>query len=170
MNVRVSRWAVMVAVVVVLLAAMSAPAAVPGQAPGSVPLLLSAIVRQQDRYTYCFVRDVVFGNVVIAGGRCYATYLLHTPTGGLLGFGAAGPGRIPPGQLVRLNTPAGAKERGRLFYTLPLAASIVSIPVNTMYPVSVLFGLQGGQLVVTIPIGPQVTTVIYSERFGREDR
>jgi len=160
----------MMAVGVVLLTVTPASAAVPGQAPGSASLRLSAVIRQQDRYTYCFVRDVVFGNVVIAGGRCYVTYLLHTPTGGLLGFGPAGPGRIPPGQLVRLNTPAGAKERGRLFYTLPLSASIVTIPVNTMHPVSVWFALQGGQLVVTIPVGPQVTTVIYSERFGREDR
>jgi hypothetical protein len=38
---------------------------------------------------------------------------------------------IPPGQIVRLSTPAGAKLRGRIFYLVPIRPSVVIVPMNS---------------------------------------
>ena len=44
---------------------------------------------------YCFDRPIVYGNVAIAGGRCYNFYVLRTSGGAFLGFGPPGPPMRP---------------------------------------------------------------------------
>src|SRR5688572_15418817 len=54
---------------------------------------------------YCPSATLVIGNVIVQGGRCYTLFVMRDSFGTFLAFGRPG---IPPGQLVRLNTPAGA--------------------------------------------------------------
>ncbi len=103
------------------------------------------IVRQGD--AYCFDRPATLGNIAVAGGRCYTFYLLRNSAGSFLGFGPPGPPMIPPGQIVRLNTPAGAKMNGRLFYTVPLPRPITTIPIGSMRFADVRIVWEGGRFV-----------------------
>ncbi|MDR7421396.1 MAG: hypothetical protein QN159_02875 [Armatimonadota bacterium] len=128
------------------------PASGPGVAPGATSLVLPS--KQGD--AYCFQRAVTIHGVVLAGGRCYTFYALNTASGAFLGVGPAGPPMIPPGQLVRLNTPAGAKHKGRLFYLIPLRAQVIGVPVNVMQFVTVQFSLAGGRLIFALPWGGQL--------------
>lgn len=107
------------------------------------------ITRRGD--AFCFDRALGRGNVRIAGGRCYTTYLVRTRTGGFLVFGPQGPPMVPPGQLVRLSTPAGRKVRGRLFYWVPIATPITVIPVDTIRYVPVVLTPTANRLVFGIP-------------------
>lgn len=72
--------------------------------------------------------------------------------------------RIPPGQLVRLSTPAGAKLRGRIFYLVPVQ-TVVAIPVGTLVVVPVRVEEEGSRLTVILT-GPQAPdlTVVFSVR------
>jgi len=80
---------------------------------------------------FCPSAALVIGNVVIASGRCYTVYAMRDSRGTFLAF--ADPGyRIPPGQIVRLGTPAGAKLRGRIFYLVPVRPSVVIVPMNSV--------------------------------------
>lgn len=149
---RVVAAAVLAAVLAVpAFAGPGRPASGPGSGPAA-SLVLPA--RQGD--AYCFQRAVTIHGVVLAGGRCYTFYALNTPTGAFLGVGPAGPPMIPPGQLVRLNTPAGAKHKGRLFYLIPLRAQVVGVPVNVMQFVTVQFSVAGGRLIFALPWGGQL--------------
>ncbi len=56
--------------------------------------------------------------------------VLRDRTGTFLAFVPQGE-RIPPGQLVRLNTPAGPKLKGRLFL-IPLTATTALVPMDTL--------------------------------------
>ncbi len=79
---------------------------------------------------FCPSAALVVGNIVIAPGRCYTIYALRDSRGTFLAF--ADPAyRIPPGQLVRLGTPAGAKLKGRIFYLVPIRPSVVIVPMRT---------------------------------------
>lgn len=107
---------------------------------------------------YCPTAVLVYGNVVIQSGRCYALFVMRDPYGTYLAFGQPG---IPPGQFVRLNTPAGAKVRGRIFYLVPIHATAVLVPVNTITLVAVRaedFGPQVSVILVGVPV-PNVTVV-----------
>jgi hypothetical protein len=107
------------------------------------------VTRQRD--AFCFDRGLVRGDVLIAGGRCYTTYIVRTRTGGFLVFGPSGRSMIPPGQLVRLSTPAGKKLRGRLFYWVPIARPVTVMPVDTMRYVPVVVTTTVDRLVFGIP-------------------
>lgn len=107
---------------------------------------------------YCPTAVLVYGNVVIQSGRCYTLFVMRDPYGTYLAFGQPG---IPPGQLVRLNTPAGAKVRGRIFYLVPIHATAVLVPVNTITLVAVRaddYGPQVSVVLVGVPV-PNVTVV-----------
>lgn len=111
---------------------------------------------------YCPPGVLVLGNVVIQSGRCYTLFVLRDLSGTYLAFGQPG---IPPGQLVRLNTPAGAKVRGRIFYLVPIHATAVLVPVNTITLVAVRaedFGPRVSVVLVGVPV-PNVT-VVFSVR------
>jgi hypothetical protein len=144
----------------VLAALLAAPALAgpgrPASGPGLAPPAASLVLPTRQGDAYCFQRAVTIHGVVLAGGRCYTFYALNTPTGAFLGVGPAGPPMIPPGQLVRLNTPAGAKHKGRLFYLIPLRAQVIGVPVNVIQFVTVQFSLAGGRLIFALPWGGQL--------------
>ena len=98
----------------------------------------------------CFERGLVLGPVIISGSRCYNFYLLRTDAGGFLGFGPPGPPIIAPGQVVRLNTPAGVQARERLLYLIPLPVVLTAIPVNSMRSIAVQVGSAGGRVVISV--------------------
>jgi hypothetical protein len=145
---------ILTAVLVTLLAAPAASATPRQPRTGAAGQGLAVPTRQGD--AYCFRQAVTLNGVRIAGNRCYTFYALNTRAGAFLGVGPAGPPMVPPGQLVRLNTPAGAKHRGRLFYQIPLRTRVVGVPVDVLQFVTVQFSLAGGRLIFAVPWGEQV--------------
>lgn len=85
---------------------------------------------------YCPVSVLVAGGVLIQPGRCYTLYVIRDGRGTFLAF-AHPQAFIPPGQIVRLSTPAGAKTKGRIFYLVPIRTTAVLLPMNTITPVAV---------------------------------
>jgi hypothetical protein len=69
---------------------------------------------------------------------------------------------IPPGQLVRLNTPAGPKLKGRMFL-VPIQTAVVLVPVNTVTLVATRIEDTGPRLAITLVGVPAPNvTVIFS--------
>lgn len=112
---------------------------------------LIKVARKGD--AYCFDSAIVRGNVVIPTGRCYTFYMVRNTGGTFLAFGPPGPPMIPPGQLVRMNTPAGAKVKGRLFYLVPSPTPVTVIPMDTVVyvPVRVTAPEPGRVVIVATP-------------------
>jgi len=100
---------------------------------------------------YCFERTVTRGSTVIAGGKCHTFYLVRTASGSFLGFGPPGPPMIPPGQIVRMSTPAGKKLKGRLFHLVPIAVAVTAIPVDTFQVINVQVAPEPGRVVIILP-------------------
>jgi len=149
----VHRWLAGALVAVWLLASAAIATAEP-QARPEPPVAVGKpkadeVRRQGD--AYCFDRAMSLGNVVVAGGRCYTFYLMRTSGGSFLGFGPPGPPMIPPGQLVRMGTPAGAKLRGRMFYTVPLPRPLTGIPVGAIRFTNVRIVWESGRIVIYVP-------------------
>ena len=132
---------------VLLLMSLQAPALAKGPDKKDKPGV--KVTRQGD--AYCFGGAITFGGVVIAGGRCYTFYLVRTAGGSFLGFGPPGPPMIPPGQVVRMSTPAGKKFKGRLFYLVALPAPVTVIAVDTIVFVAVVVTPQPGGVVISVP-------------------
>jgi hypothetical protein len=123
--------------------------------PPSKPLKVKHVGRGD---LYCPSAALVFGNVIVQSGRCYALFVMRDAYGTFLAFGPRG---IPPGQLVRLNTPAGAKVRGRIFYLVPLHTTAAIVPMNTISLVAVRaedFGPRVAIVLTGVP-APNVTVV-----------
>jgi hypothetical protein len=123
-------------VVICLLAGAVSPAAAgpgPKGGPGGPPGPPAMMRRAGEEF--CPARTLVYGNVIIPAGRCYVFSVLRDRTGTFLAFVPAGE-RIPPGQLVRLDTPAGPKLRGRLFL-IPISPGVALVPLNTLSLVAV---------------------------------
>ncbi|MDR7484505.1 MAG: hypothetical protein QN187_04170 [Armatimonadota bacterium] len=133
---------------------MLAPLAAAGAGPTvkvKEPATVVKVKRQGE--AYCFDRPFVLSSVAIAGGRCYTFYLVRTSSGGFLGFGPPGPPMIPPGQIVRMGTPAGAKVKGRLFYLIPLPGPAIIMPVDTIRYVTVQVVAQPSTVRIVLPAG-----------------
>jgi len=101
---------------------------------------------------YCFSGQLVFGGIVIQGGRCYNFYLVRTGSGGFLGFGPPGATLMPPGQFLRMG---GAEQLRSLFYYLvPLAGVPEAVPVNGAQLINVQVTIpQPNRLVILLPRG-----------------
>ncbi len=113
---------------------------------------------------FCASRALVaVGNGVVIRERCYVVALLRDGRGTFLAF-LDPEVRIPPGQLVRLSTPAGAKLRGRIFYLVPVR-TVVAVPVDTLVIVPVRVEEEDSRLTVILT-GPQAPnlTVIFQAR------
>lgn len=109
---------------------------------------------------FCPAAALVVGSVVIAPGRCYTIYALRDSRGTFLAF--ADPAyRIPPGQLVRLGTPAGAKLKGRIFYLVPIRPAVVIVPMNTVMLVGFRTEDFGPRLSLTL-VGVPAPNVVVS--------
>ncbi len=87
----------------------------------------------EEGHGFCPTRALVLGGVAVRAGRCYVLAVLRDTRGAFFAFMDPAV-RIPPGQLVRLDTPVGRKLRGRIIYLVPMSLSpqIVLIPVNTI--------------------------------------
>ncbi|MDR7416291.1 MAG: hypothetical protein QN193_03945 [Armatimonadota bacterium] len=113
---------------------------------------------------FCTSRVLVWGaGAVVIRDRCYVVALVRQREGAFLAF--LDPDvHLPPGQLVRLNTPAGAKLRGRIFYLVPVQA-VVAIPVDALVVVPVRVEEEDSRLTVILtgPHAPNLT-VIFSIR------
>ncbi len=98
---------------------------------------------------FCPSSALVFHSIIIKPGRCYVLLTLRNSQGTFLAF-AAPDTMIPPGQLVRMNTPAGAKFRGRIFYLVPIQTGAELIPMDTVTVVAVRVEDSGPQLSITL--------------------
>jgi hypothetical protein len=126
-----------------------------GKGPRAKPVKVKHL-KQGD--FYCPSAALVVGNIIIQGGRCYTLFVMRDSVGTFLAFGQPG---IPPGQLVRLNTPAGAKVKGRIFYLVPIRTTAIILPINTITLVAVRaddFGPRVAIVLVGVPV-PNVTVI-----------
>lgn len=116
----------------------------------------------QQGNVFCPSTVLIHGNIVIQPGRCFTLAVLRNAQGTFLAF--AEPGiRIPPGQLVRLSTPAGAKLKGRIFFLVPIQTTAVLVPVNTVTLVPVRVEDVGPRVSITIISTPTPNlTVIFN--------
>ncbi len=150
------RRSLMAGALAVLLAvpvtALAAPANKPPDKRDNKNVKIVVVKKQGD--AFCFDREIALGNTIVAGGRCYTFYLLRTHQGAFLAFGPPGPPMIPPGQIVRLSTPAGAKHKGRLFYLIPVVVPVTVIRVDEIRHVPVVVTPQPGRVVITVPSRP----------------
>lgn len=113
---------------------------------------------------FCPSAVLVIGNVIIQSGRCYLLFVLRDNRGTFLAFADRNT-KVPPGQIVRLSTPAGAKVKGRIFYLVPLQPTAVIVPMNSMTLIAVRAEDSGPKLSLTIVGTPAPNlTVIFSVR------
>lgn len=135
------------AAVLLLVFAISSAAAA-GQSPKAPKIKIHA-----KGEVFCPAAALVFGNIVISASRCYILFVMRDSRGTFLAF-AAPDAKIPPGQLVRLNTPAGAKLKGRIFYLVPIQTTAVVVPVNSIRLVAVRAEDFGPRLTITLTSVP----------------
>jgi hypothetical protein len=103
----------------------------------------------------------VYGNIIIPARRCYVISVLRDDRRTFLAF-VPPDAHIPPGQLVRLNTPAGPKLKGRMFL-VPIQPAVVLVPVNTVTLVATRIEDTGPRLAITLVGVPAPNlTVIFS--------
>ena len=113
---------------------------------------------------FCPSAVLVLSNIIIKSGRCYLLFVLRDDRGTFLAF-ADPNAKIPPGQVVRLSTPAGAKVKGRIFYLVPIQTTAVVVPTNSVTLVAVRVADFGSRLSLTIVGTPTPNlTVIFSVR------
>ncbi len=119
------------------------------------------VVVQQGK-VFCPSTVLIHGNIVIQPGRCFTLAVLRNVQGTFLAFAEPGIG-IPPGQLVRLTTPAGAKLRGRIFFLVPIQTTAILVPVNTIALVPVRVEDFGPRVSITIINTPSPNlTIIFN--------
>lgn len=111
------------------------------------------------RQAYCPHTVLAVGGIIIRGDRCYTLLVLRDARGIFLAF--ADPSvKIPPGQLVRLRTPAGAKVKGRIFYLVPLRVSPGLVPLDAVVPAAARVTRSGSQVTIIITsLGPGASVV-----------
>src|SRR3972149_68509 len=123
----------------------------------------AAAARAEKQATYCPGVRLFAGGIAIQSGRCYVLFVLRDRRGLFLAF--AQPGlRIPPGQLVRLNTPAGAKVKGRIFYLVPIRAIGLVVPVDHIVLTAIRVQEVGSRVVIILSPGGTRVTVDFERR------
>lgn len=143
------------AAVLVVLVSVTFAVAAPGP---KIPRPLKVKVYGEGE-SFCPWVGLVFGGIVIQSGRCYRLLVFHDTRGVFLAF-AAPEAKIPPGQLVRLNTPAGAKVKGRIFYLIPIRAAGVVMPVGTVSLVGFRVEDLGSRLTITLISAPAPNLIV----------
>lgn len=129
-------------------------------APANKPRAVTYEPGQQ----FCPSRVLLVGKVVVQPGRCYALLVLRDNRGTFLAF-ASPEAKIPPGQLVRLTTPAGAKLRGHIFYLVPIVPTVAIVPVGVVTSIAFQSIDEGPRLSLTIIGTPSPNlTVIFTVR------
>ena len=125
--------------------------------PGGPPGPPGKMMSRKAGEAFCPSAALVYGSIIIPGGRCYFISLLRDTRGTFLAF-APEDAHIPPGQLVRLNTPAGPKLKGRLFL-VPIYPSAVITPINTVTLIATQIQDYGPHLSITV-VGTPVPNLI----------
>ncbi len=115
---------------ITLILAVSSAVAAPKWQSGGPQGPPSKVLTRNPGQLFCPSATLIYGTVVIPTGRCYMLSVLRTGGGTFLAF-VPPDTKIPPGQLVRLNTPAGPKLNGRMFL-VPIQTNVVLVPVNTV--------------------------------------
>ena len=112
---------------------------------------------------FCPSSALVYGNLLIPARRCYVLSVLRDDRGTFLAF-VPPDVHIPPGQLVRLNTPAGPKLKGHMFL-VPVQTPVVLVPVNTVTLIDTRIEDFGPKLAVVL-VGTAVPnlTVVFNTR------
>jgi hypothetical protein len=151
------RGLIAIALVVGLMLAVTAGVEA-GPSGKSTPMKPGKVKIHARGQAFCPTAALVFGSVVIAPGRCYTIYALRDVRGTFLAFVDPGVG-IPPGQIVRLSTPAGAKVKGRIFYLVPVRPSVVIVPMNSIMLVGFRTEDFGPRLTLTV-VGVAAPNVI----------
>jgi len=142
----------------VTIAAFAGPA-VAGPEPGDS----AAAARAEKQSTICPSTRLFGGGIIIQPGRCYVVFILRDRRGLFLAF--AQPGlRIPPGQLVRLTTPAGAKVKGRIFYLVPIRISALVVPLDHIILTPIRVAEAGPRVVITLTSGGTRVTTTFERR------
>lgn len=147
------RW---IASLLILLLAV-AVTGIAAEARPAKPLKVKTYAQGQ---LFCPTSVLVAGGIVIRTGRCYSLYVIRDGRGTFLAF-AQPKAFIPPGQIVRLSTPAGAKTKGRIFYLVPIRTTAILLPMDTITPVAVRvedFGPQAAFVLTSVPT-PNVVVV-----------
>ena len=132
-------------------------AALPGVQAWGHP---SKLIVLQPGQAFCPSHALMVGTVIIQEGRCFMPFLLRTVQGAFLGFGPAGSVFIPPGHVIRLDTPLGAQIRTHIFLLLPIRSAVTLIPVNTIQLVVVRIEDLGPRLLIVLPGGPAPVLVV----------
>lgn len=141
----------------VMLAVGALPAAAgPASRPGGFPRPMEITSRKAGE-AFCPAVGLVYREIVIPAGRCYLISVLRDTRGMFLAF-APDDSRIPPGQLVRLDTPAGPKLKGRLFL-VPIPTYSFLAPVDTVRLVATQIQDSGTRISITV-VGTPIANLV----------
>ena len=81
--------------------------------------------------TYCPSRTIVNNKIAVKHGACYTLFVMRDAKKTYLAFGPKD-AKLAVGQVVRLDTPAGAKLGKRMLYRIPIKAGADIVPVNSV--------------------------------------
>jgi len=134
-----------------------------GGPPGSPEGPPGKVMTRDRGQVFCPSAGLLYENILIPGGRCYVLSVLRNGGGTFLAF-VPPDTKIPPGQLVRLNTPAGAKLKGRLFL-VPIRPTVALVPLDTVTLVATRIEDFGPRLAITLVGTPAPhLTVVFDVR------
>lgn len=146
-------------VLAVASAASAGPSWSPGNAPGGPRGDHGKAFARGKGEPFCPAAPLVYGKIVIPAKQCYVLSVLRDSRGTFLAF-VPPDAHIPPGQLVRLNTPAGPKLKGRMFL-VPIQTAVALVPVDTFTLVAAHIEDSGPRLTIVLvgtPV-PNLTVV-----------
>jgi hypothetical protein len=113
---------------------------------------------------FCPARTIVNNKVVVKHGACYTLFVMRQTKRTYLAF-ASKNAKIRPGQVVRLDTAAGAKLRKQVRYLVPIKTSEAIVPQNSIAMVAAKVEDHGARLSLTILGTPaQNLTVMFRVR------
>jgi len=156
-HVRTTRWLSVIVVGALIFTQFAVAAAAPQAA--QAPKVKSVSQGQP----FCPAQTIVNNKVAIKRGNCYVMLLMRDTKRTYLAF-ASRDAKIPAGQIVRLDTPAGAKLKQRILYRIPIKISGESVPPNSLSMVAVKVEDFGTRVSLTLSTPAQDLLVMFSVR------
>jgi hypothetical protein len=143
-----------------VLPALAGPKWEPAGPKGSPEGPPRKVMTRERGQVFCPAAALVYGTILIPGGRCYVLSVLRSREGTFLAF-VPPDAKVPPGQLVRLSTPAGAKLKGRMFL-VPVRPRVIFVPMDTVTLVATRIEDFGPRLAIVLVGTPAPTlTVVF---------
>jgi len=99
--------------------------------------------------TYCPSRTIVNNKIAVKRGVCYTLFVMRDAKKTYLAFGPKD-AKLAAGQVVRLDTPEGAKLGKRIVYRVPVRVSGEAVPVNSIRIVGAKVEDYGLRVVFTV--------------------